>query len=67
MPDINGLDVLQKLKMQDKFKKTPVIMLTNLSSPPDIDKSTKLGASGFIVKAAVSLDDIIAQVEKLVG
>ena len=65
MPDINGFDVLQKLKMEEKFKKTPVIMLSNLSSPSDIDKAKKLGAVGFIVKAAVSLDEIVAQVEKL--
>ena len=66
MPDLTGFDVLQKLKMQEKFKKTPVIMLSNLSSPSDIDKAKKLGAIGFIVKAAVSLDEIVAQVEKLV-
>lgn len=65
MPDINGLDVLQKLKMQEKFKKTPIIMLSNLSSPSDIEKSKKLGAVGFIVKATVSLDEIVTQVEKL--
>ena len=66
MPDLTGFEVLQKLKMQEKFKKTPVIMLSNLSSPSDIDKAKKLGAVGFIVKAAVSLDEIVAQVEKLV-
>jgi len=66
MPDINGFDVLQKLKMQDRFKKTPVVMLSNLSSPSDIEKSKKLGAVGFIVKSAVSLDEIVSQVEKLV-
>jgi CheY-like chemotaxis protein len=67
MPDISGFDVLQKLKMQDRFKKIPFIMLSNLSSASDIEKSKKLGAVGFIVKAAVSLDEIVAQVEKLVG
>jgi len=66
MPDLNGFDVLQKLKMQEKFKNIPVIMLSNLSSPPDIDKSKKLSAVGYIVKAAVSLDEIVTQVEKLV-
>lgn len=66
MPDVNGFDVLQKLKMQEKFKGVPVIMLSNLSAPSDIEKSKKLGANGFIVKAAVSLDEIVAQVEKLV-
>ncbi len=67
MPDLNGFEVLQKLKMQERFKKIPVIMLSNLSSPSDIEKSKKLGAAGFIIKAAVSLDEIVAQVEKMVG
>jgi len=66
MPDINGFDVLQKLKMQDRFKTVPIIMLSNLSTTADFDKSKKLGAAGFIVKAAVSLDEIVAQVEKFV-
>ena len=65
MPDINGFEVLQKLKNQDKFKKIPIIMLTNLSSPSDLEKSKKLGAVGYIVKATVSLDEIVEQVEKL--
>ena len=65
MPDLNGFDVLQKVKMQEKFKSTPVIILSNLSSSTDIEKSKKLGAIGFIVKAAVSLDEIVEQVEKV--
>jgi DNA-binding response OmpR family regulator len=66
MPDMSGFDILQKLKMQDRFKNVPIIMLSNLSTPDDFDKSKKLGAAGFIVKAAVSLDEIVRQVEKLV-
>jgi len=67
MPDLNGFDVLQKLKSQDRFKSIPVIILSNLSSASDIEKSKKLGAVGFIVKAAVSLDEIVEQVQKVLG
>ncbi|MDE2188764.1 MAG: response regulator, partial [Patescibacteria group bacterium] len=66
MPDVNGFDVLQKLKMKEKYKDVPFIMLSNLSSPSDIEKAKKLGAVGFIVKAVVSLDEIVSQVEKAV-
>lgn len=66
LPGVNGFDILQKIRMQDRFRGTPVIMLSNLSAASDVDKAKKLGAQSFIVKAAVSLDQIVREVEKLI-
>jgi len=65
LPEMNGFDILQKIKMNEKHKKIPVIMLSNLSKQADIEKAKMLGANKFIVKAAVSLDEIIHEIATL--
>lgn len=65
LPGMSGFDILQKIKMNDAFRKIPVIMLSNLSKQSDIDKAKLLGSNRFIVKAAVSLDEIIREVDTL--
>lgn len=66
LPEMSGFDILQKIKMNEKLRKIPVIMLSNMSKQSDIDKAKVLGANKFIVKAAVSLDEIIREVENLI-
>lgn len=63
LPGMNGFDILQKIKTQEKFRKIPVLILSNVSSKADIDKAKLLGAQKFIVKATVSIDEIIHEIE----
>ncbi len=67
LPGINGLDLLQKIKTNPKFRKIPSIILSNMSSQEDIEKSKILGVNKFIVKAAVSLDEIITEIESILA
>ncbi len=62
---ISGFDILQKIKMDEKLRSIPVIMLSNLSKPTDIEKAKVLGAQKFLVKAVVSLDEIQKEVDSL--
>lgn len=66
LPEMSGFDVLQKIKANEKLRKIPVIMLSNMSKQSDVEKAKLLGANRFIVKAAVSLDKIIREIENLV-
>jgi two-component system response regulator len=50
MPKVNGLEVLEKIKSDDRTKTTPVVMLTSSKEDPDIQKCYKLGANSYIVK-----------------
>lgn len=50
MPDMDGYEVLQRLKADPAHQDIPVIFLTALHNPEDIVKGFKLGASDYISK-----------------
>ncbi len=50
MPKVNGIEVLQKMKSDDRTKSTPVVILTSSKEDPDIQKCYQLGANSYIVK-----------------
>jgi CheY-like chemotaxis protein len=50
MPKVNGLEVLQTLKGDDRTKSIPIIMLTSSREDPDIKTCYSLGANSYIVK-----------------
>jgi len=50
LPKVNGLQVLQKIKSDERTKKIPVVMLTSSREDPDINKCYSMGANGYVVK-----------------
>ena len=52
MPDIDGLDLLERLHGDPQWRDTPVIMLTAVSDTKAINRAEQLGAKAYLVKAA---------------
>jgi CheY-like chemotaxis protein len=50
MTKVNGLEVLQELKADEKLKLVPVVMLTTSSEESDLVKSYRLGVNAYVVK-----------------
>lgn len=65
VPGMNGLDILQKIKAEPRLKNVPSMILSNLNKQSDIDRAKLLGAQKFLVKAATSLDQIVAEIKDL--
>ena len=66
LPGMSGFDILQEVKKKGgDLAKVPVMILSNLSKQSDVERAKVLGAQKFIVKAAVSLDQIVAEVRDL--
>ena len=64
LPKMSGFDVLKQLKETEEIKHIPVIVLTNLGSPEDIQKALYAGATTYLLKASYELDDVLAKVKK---
>src|SRR5215831_3068341 len=62
MPKVHGFDVLRGLKGDARLRDIPVIMLTNLEQPSDMRRAADGGASGYLVKSNLDLDDLTDKV-----
>ncbi|HCX27569.1 MAG TPA: response regulator [Candidatus Portnoybacteria bacterium] len=67
LPKMDGFEVLDALKGDDALKQIPVIVLTNLESPQDIEKALAKGATTYLVKANYELKNIIAKIQETIG
>ncbi|MEA3211652.1 MAG: phosphoserine phosphatase RsbU/P [Chthoniobacter sp.] len=50
MPEMNGYELCERIKDNERLKDLPVILLTSLSDPKDILKGLECGADNFISK-----------------
>ncbi|MEP7106958.1 MAG: response regulator [Ferruginibacter sp.] len=50
MPKVNGIEVLQKIKKDDRTRKIPVVVLTSSKEDPDIKNCYGLGANSYVTK-----------------
>ncbi len=62
MPDIDGFEVCQQLKSQQKTAEIPIIFLTSQTDVESIVKGFKLGAVDYISKA-FSNEELLARVK----
>lgn len=50
MPRLSGLEVLEKIRTDDRTKYVPVVVLTSSKEDEDVVKSYKLGANSYVRK-----------------
>ena len=67
MPKLTGLEVLQALRGAEATRSIPVLILSNSSSPRDIEAIAALGVAGYWVKANLSLQELGDRVTCLLG
>lgn len=64
LPNIDGFEVIRYVKSNNQFSGIKVLVLSNSSELRNIEKAEELGASGFLVKAEMSLKEILKRVEE---
>ncbi|KND47307.1 MAG: two-component system, OmpR family, phosphate regulon response regulator PhoB [Parcubacteria bacterium C7867-004] len=68
LPTMNGFEVVETLrKREDEGKTVPVIVVSNLGQIGDKEKAKTLGATEYLVKAEVSVEEIVAKMESLLA
>jgi two-component system, response regulator len=64
LPKVNGLEVLAKLKSDERTKHIPVVVLTSSAEDSDLKKCYELGVNSYIVKP-VDFDRFVEAVSEL--
>ena len=64
MPDMNGVEFLDKLRGDPRWKHVPVIILTALSEGCLVQRAAELGVQDFILKGAVNAVDLIDRIAR---
>jgi two-component system chemotaxis sensor kinase CheA len=67
MPEINGFELTERLREQEKFKNTPIILVTSLVSETDKRKGLNLGANAYLTKGSFDQDELLATVRQLLS
>ncbi|MFO1496965.1 MAG: response regulator [Verrucomicrobiota bacterium] len=53
MPQVDGVEVLRRIKDDPDLRKMPVIMLTTTDDPREVERCHRLGCSTYIVKPVI--------------
>lgn len=66
LPTMDGFAVLESIrKREDELKNVPVVVVSNLGQESDKERATTLGANEYLVKAEVSVEEIVSHLEAL--
>src|SRR6202140_4728449 len=64
LPKVDGLEVLQQIKSDEKLKMIPVVVLTSSHEEKDMVTSYKLGVNAYVVKP-VDFHEFVNAVKEL--
>jgi CheY-like chemotaxis protein len=64
LPKVDGLEVLQQIKSDERLKMVPVIVLTSSHQEKDVMRSYKLGVNAYVVKP-VDFHEFVNAVKEL--
>ncbi len=65
LPKMLGFEVLKALKKDKETKDIPVLILTNLERPKDVEQALNLGATTYLVKTNYALEEVIDKIKKV--
>jgi len=65
LPEIDGFEVLARMKDDPGLAQIPVIILSNLGQKEDVERCLKLGAVDYLIKAHFTPGEIIEKVKNV--
>ena len=67
LPDFSGNDILKQLKLDEKTKNIPVIILSNFSQDELVKEAINQGAADYVFKYQVEPKDVIEKIKRTLG
>lgn len=66
MPRMNGFDLTQKVKRDDRLRDMPVILVTALDSAADRERGLEAGADAYMIKHEFDQKNLLETIEQLI-
>ena len=65
MPDMDGLEMLEKIKKEKLSENSLKIILSNKGEPEDFERAKGIGVDGYIIKATATPSEVVTQVKDI--
>lgn len=65
LPGMNGLEILKQFKAKNPQSQMPILLLTNLGQDAVIKEGFTLGATGYLIKASYTPDQIVSEIKNV--
>ncbi len=65
MPEMDGVELLAKIREENLAGDAVVIVLSNQGQPSDIDRAKAFGINGYIVKATTIPSEVLRQITQI--
>jgi DNA-binding response OmpR family regulator len=66
MPKMDGFQVIQQLKQENKDHPFKILFLTNFGQKEDVERGMALGADGYIIKANYTPSEVVEKVTEMI-
>lgn len=67
MPRLDGFTLTEQLRRDDRYKDTPIIIVTSREKEEDKKRGIMVGANAYIVKGAFDQTNLIETIQNLIG
>jgi len=67
MPEMDGYELVAKIKGNARLKNTPVVLVSSLSKEEEKLRGMQAGANAYIVKGSFDQNNLISSIEGLLG
>jgi len=67
LKDMDGLGFMNRLKENSKWKKIPVVVVSNSASPKKVHNMLALGVKKYFLKAEYRLDDLVRIIREFIS
>lgn len=67
MPDMDGFELLEKIKEEKLIPNTVKVVLSNRGQQSDIARGESLGAQGYIVKANSTPSEVVLKITDIIN
>ncbi len=66
MPNMDGLELTEKIKQDESLKQIPVVLVTALESVADKKRGIQVGADAYIVKSSFDQSNLLSTIQRLI-